>query len=129
MWPQLSITCPAQCTVHNALHIVHKNLCNLDTFLIWILWQLLCPLSFVYSTVAESNQSDDSNAPSPSPSPSTIHVLVLYSNALLLFDSSSAQAVAAVVNNCNIFLCSLHVGNRDDQCKGPSEKGKDHLAG
>ena len=31
--------------------------------------------------------------------------------------------------NCTIFLCSLDVGNIDDQCRGPSIKGKDVLAG
>ena len=39
---QLNITWPAQCTVHNAVHRVHKNLCNLGTFLIWILRHAQC---------------------------------------------------------------------------------------
>ena len=34
-----------------------------------------------------------------------------------------------IVQNCTIFLCSLDVGHIDDQCRGPSIKGKDHLAG
>ena len=133
---QLNITWPAQCTVHNAVHRVHKNLCNLDTFLIWIIWQLLCPLSFVYSTVAESNQSDHFNTPSPMLNRFWEWVVgtwqVPYSNALLLFDASSAQAVAAAVHNCTIFLCFLDAGNIDDQCKGKCKgkfKGKDNLSG
>ena len=34
-----------------------------------------------------------------------------------------------LANNCTILLCSLDVGNIDDQCRGPSVKEKDHLAG
>ena len=34
-----------------------------------------------------------------------------------------------LVHNCTLFLCSLDVGNIDDQCRGPSKKEKDHLAG
>ena len=32
-------------------------------------------------------------------------------------------------HNCTIFLCSLDDGNKDDQCRGPSIKEKDHLVG
>ena len=31
--------------------------------------------------------------------------------------------------NCTIFLCSLDVGIKDKQCRVPSLKEKDHLAG
>ena len=31
--------------------------------------------------------------------------------------------------NCLLFLCSLDVGNIDDQCRGTIIKEKDHLAG
>ena len=34
-----------------------------------------------------------------------------------------------LANSCTIFLCSLDVRNTDDQCRGPSVKEKDHLAG
>ena len=34
-----------------------------------------------------------------------------------------------LLHNCTIFLCSLDVGNIDDQCRVPSIKEKDHLAG
>ena len=34
-----------------------------------------------------------------------------------------------VVHNCTTFLCSLDVGNIDDQCRGPIIKEKDHRAG
>ena len=30
---------------------------------------------------------------------------------------------------CTVYMCSLDVGNIDDQCRGPSVKEKDHLAG
>ena len=68
----------------------------------------VCLWSFVYSSVAESNQSDHFNTPSPMLDRFWEWVVrtwqVPYSNALFLFDASSAQAVAAVVHNCNIFL-------------------------
>ena len=38
-------------------------------------------------------------------------------------------ATDTLLHNCTIFMWSLDVGNMDDQCKGPSIKGKDHLAG
>ena len=34
-----------------------------------------------------------------------------------------------LVHYCSIYLCSLDVGNIDNQCRGPSIKEKDHLAG
>ena len=34
-----------------------------------------------------------------------------------------------IVHNWTLFLCSLDVGNKDDQCRGPSTKEKDHLVG
>ena len=66
----------------------------------------VCLWSFVYSSVAESNQSDHFNTPSPMLDRFWEWVVgtwqVPYSNALLLFDASSAQAVAAAVHNCTI---------------------------
>ena len=41
-----------------------------------------------------------------------------------------AEEVAlGIVHDCNIFRCSLDVGNIDDQCRGPSMMETDHLAG
>ena len=37
--------------------------------------------------------------------------------------------VFAFCDSGTIFLCSLDVRNIDDQCRGPSIKEKDHLAG
>ena len=34
-----------------------------------------------------------------------------------------------LIHNCTIFLCSLDVGNIDDQFRGPSIKEEDHLVG
>ena len=43
--------------------------------------------------------------------------------------ASVSRAGNQLVNNCSIFLCSLDVGNIDDQCRVPSINKKDHLAG
>ena len=34
-----------------------------------------------------------------------------------------------LVHNCTIYLCPFGVGNIDEQCRGPSKKEKDPLAG
>ena len=39
------------------------------------------------------------------------------------------MALYCLVHNCTIFLCALDVRNIDDQCRGPSIKERDHLAG
>ena len=73
----------------------------------------VCLWSFVYSSVAESNQSDHFNTPSPMLDRFWEWVVgtwqVPSSNALFLFDASSAQSVAAAVHNCTKFLFFLEI--------------------
>ena len=47
----------------------------------------------------------------------------------LKVESHMCQLIHMLIHNCTIFLCSLDVGNIDDQRRGPTLKEKDHRAG
>ena len=52
-----------------------------------------------------------------------------FPHSLSIFSHPGCQDGTSLVHNCTIFLCSLDVGNIDDQCRCPTIKEKDHRAG